>query len=197
PKEVVVRDKNVPNEVASNTPRSFPSLVCNEAGSRKVNFQSFEIGKLTNEKAEVKIPLSSILEVHSRFGFSLYGYFVGKRVSFSVVENYVRNAWKKCGIVRVMMNAKGFFFFKFSLVEGTNQGNSNLVGYGANKDNVGSSSKGPMNSNDISLVDLRNSFEALKENDNVIMNVGTSIAEKFCNTINDSEKFVDESESDV
>ena len=51
--------------------------------------------KLSNDMVEVQIPLSSILEVHTRFEFNLYGYFVGKRVVFSVVEHYVRNAWKK------------------------------------------------------------------------------------------------------
>nr|GFA88323.1 hypothetical protein [Tanacetum cinerariifolium] len=34
---------------------------------------------------------ASILDVYSRFGFSLSGYFVGKRVTLPVVENYVKN----------------------------------------------------------------------------------------------------------
>ncbi|GJW26964.1 putative reverse transcriptase domain-containing protein [Tanacetum coccineum] len=103
-----------------STPKSFASLVTNEAITSKVNFRSFELDKPINAKAEVKIPKASILDVHSRFGFSLYGYFVGKRVAFPVVEYYVKNAWKKFGLVRVMMNSKGFFFFKFTLVDGMN-----------------------------------------------------------------------------
>lgn len=35
-----------------------------------------------------------------------------------MVENYVRNAWAKFGILKVMMNSKGFFFFKFSSKRG-------------------------------------------------------------------------------
>ena len=35
------------------------------------------------------------------------------------MENYVKNAWKKYGIVRAMMNSKGLFF-KFSSIEGMN-----------------------------------------------------------------------------
>nr|GEV44096.1 reverse transcriptase domain-containing protein [Tanacetum cinerariifolium] len=62
---------------------------------------------------------------------------------------------------------------------------------------TGSSSNGPLNSDNINLVDLRNSFEALKEKDNAVVNVGTSIAEKVCNTLNDSEKAVEESDIDV
>ncbi|GKA79383.1 ATPase, F1/V1/A1 complex, alpha/beta subunit, partial [Tanacetum coccineum] len=98
----------------------FASLVINEAVTSKVNFRSLDSDKPINAKTEVKIPKASILDVHLRFGFSLYGYFVGKRVSFLVVENYVKNAWKKFGLVRVMMNSKGFFFFKFASIEGMN-----------------------------------------------------------------------------
>nr|GEZ90214.1 ATPase, F1/V1/A1 complex, alpha/beta subunit, zinc knuckle CX2CX4HX4C [Tanacetum cinerariifolium] len=53
-----------------------------------------------------------------KFGFSLYGYFVGKRAPFPIVKNYIRNSWKKYVNVRVMINSKGFFFFKFALIEG-------------------------------------------------------------------------------
>ncbi|GJX27975.1 hypothetical protein Tco_0236054 [Tanacetum coccineum] len=41
-----------------------------------------------------------------RFGFSLYGHFVGKRVTFMVVENYIKNAWKKFGLVPVMADGE-------------------------------------------------------------------------------------------
>ncbi|GJZ62226.1 hypothetical protein Tco_0618363 [Tanacetum coccineum] len=100
---------------------SFDSLVNNNGGSRKVKFRSFETGKHTNDMAKVQISLSSVLEVYSRFGFSLYGYFMGKRITFLMVENYVKNTWKKYGIVRVMMDTKGFFFFKFASIEGMNE----------------------------------------------------------------------------
>ncbi|GJY25195.1 hypothetical protein Tco_0399921, partial [Tanacetum coccineum] len=66
-------------------------------------------------------------------------------------------------------------------------GNLKLHGYGAKKGNVSSSSKGPTNSNAINLGDLRNSFEALKDKDNMILNVGISTTEKVCNTVNHSE----------
>ncbi|GJV97270.1 zinc knuckle CX2CX4HX4C containing protein [Tanacetum coccineum] len=51
--------------------------------------------KLRNEEhvegAAVTIPLSAIEEVSSRFANTLYGYFVGKRLAFRLVENYVQN----------------------------------------------------------------------------------------------------------
>nr|GEU85515.1 hypothetical protein [Tanacetum cinerariifolium] len=86
------------DESVSTIPNFFTSLVTNEAITCK----------------------ASILDVHSRYGFSLYGYFVGKRVAFPVVENYVKNDWKKFGLVRVMMNSKGILFFKFDSIEGMN-----------------------------------------------------------------------------
>ncbi|GJZ88186.1 zinc knuckle CX2CX4HX4C containing protein [Tanacetum coccineum] len=53
-------------------------------------------------------------KVSTRFEHTLYGYFIGKRNAFSVVEYYARNNWAKHGLTRIMMNAKGFFFFKFN-----------------------------------------------------------------------------------
>ncbi|GJR70179.1 zinc knuckle CX2CX4HX4C containing protein [Tanacetum coccineum] len=48
---------------------------------------------------------------------SLYGYFIGKRLAFPVMEWFVRNNWEKYGFKKVTM-VKGFFFFKFSSTEG-------------------------------------------------------------------------------
>ncbi|GKG10702.1 hypothetical protein Tco_0342102, partial [Tanacetum coccineum] len=97
------------DEPVSTILKSFASLATNEVVTSKVNFRYLDSDKAINAKAKVKIPKTSILDIHSIFGFSLYGYFVGKRVAFSVVENYVKNVWKKFGLVRVMMNSKGFF----------------------------------------------------------------------------------------
>ncbi|GKA57115.1 zinc knuckle CX2CX4HX4C containing protein, partial [Tanacetum coccineum] len=52
-------------------------------------------------------------KVSTRFEHTLYGYFIGKRLEFLVVEYYARNNWGKHGLKRIMMNTKGFFFFKF------------------------------------------------------------------------------------
>nr|GEY02625.1 reverse transcriptase domain-containing protein [Tanacetum cinerariifolium] len=105
------------DELVSSIPKPSASLVINEADTYTLNFRSLNSDKPINTNAKVKIPKASILDVHSKFGFSLYGYFVGTKVAFSVVENNIKNAWKKFGLVRVMMNSKGFFFFKFALIE--------------------------------------------------------------------------------
>ena len=46
------------------------------------------------------------------------GIFLDNALLFPVVDYYVRNVWAKYGLQRVMMNAKGFFFFKFNSKKG-------------------------------------------------------------------------------
>ncbi|GJY43016.1 zinc knuckle CX2CX4HX4C containing protein [Tanacetum coccineum] len=61
----------------------------------------------------ISIPRKVVEKVSTRFERTLYGYFIGKRMAFPVVEYYARNNWAKHGLKRIMMNSKGFFFFKF------------------------------------------------------------------------------------
>ncbi|GJX76499.1 zinc knuckle CX2CX4HX4C containing protein [Tanacetum coccineum] len=61
----------------------------------------------------ISIPRKVFKKVSTRFEHTLYGYFIGKRMAFPVVEDYVRNNWVKHRLKRIMMNSKGFFFFKF------------------------------------------------------------------------------------
>ncbi|GKA05989.1 zinc knuckle CX2CX4HX4C containing protein [Tanacetum coccineum] len=61
----------------------------------------------------ISIPCKVVKKVSTRFEHTLYGYFIGKRMAFLVVKYYVRKNWAKRGLKRIMMNSKGFFFFKF------------------------------------------------------------------------------------
>ncbi|GJX38733.1 zinc knuckle CX2CX4HX4C containing protein [Tanacetum coccineum] len=61
----------------------------------------------------ISISRKVVEKVSTRFEHTLYGYFIGKRMAFPVVEYYARNNWAKHGLKRIMMNNKGFFFFKF------------------------------------------------------------------------------------
>ncbi|GJZ67868.1 zinc knuckle CX2CX4HX4C containing protein, partial [Tanacetum coccineum] len=61
----------------------------------------------------ISIPRKVVKKVSTRFEHTLYGYFIGKRMAFLVVEYYARNNWAKHGLKRIMMNSKGFIFFKF------------------------------------------------------------------------------------
>ncbi|GKD33161.1 zinc knuckle CX2CX4HX4C containing protein [Tanacetum coccineum] len=61
----------------------------------------------------ISIPRKVVEKVSARLEHTLYGYFIGKRLTFPVVEYYAQNNWGKHGLKRVMMNTKVFFFFKF------------------------------------------------------------------------------------
>ncbi|GJY34630.1 zinc knuckle CX2CX4HX4C containing protein [Tanacetum coccineum] len=61
----------------------------------------------------ISIPCKVVEKVSIRFKHTLCGYFIRKRMAFPVVEYYARNNWAKHGLKRIMMNSKGFFFFKF------------------------------------------------------------------------------------
>ncbi|GJW04131.1 zinc knuckle CX2CX4HX4C containing protein [Tanacetum coccineum] len=61
----------------------------------------------------ISIPRKVVEKVSTRFEHTLYDYFIGKRMAFPVVEYYARNNRPKHGLKRIMMNTKGFFFFKF------------------------------------------------------------------------------------
>ncbi|GKD87786.1 uncharacterized protein Tco_1358940, partial [Tanacetum coccineum] len=65
------------------------------------------------EGVDISMPRRVVENVSTRFENTLYGYFIGKRLAFPVVEYYVKNNWAKFGLKRIMLNAKGFFFFKF------------------------------------------------------------------------------------
>ncbi|XP_035832846.1 uncharacterized protein LOC118481734 [Helianthus annuus] len=68
--------------------------------------------------ADVVIPLSSVKQVMDRYANTLYGYFLGKRIAFPVVDYFAKNNWVKYGLASLMMNANGFFSFKFKTKEG-------------------------------------------------------------------------------
>ncbi|GKB90306.1 polyadenylate-binding protein 2-like protein [Tanacetum coccineum] len=97
---------------------SFATVVVTENTHKKVNFRKVEEDVASNVDYESTIPMSSVVKVNERLSNTIYGYFIGKRVVFPVVENYVYNARGKFGIQKVMMYAKGFYFFKFSSTKG-------------------------------------------------------------------------------
>lgn len=81
------------------------------------NFRRLEC---SNKKigVDLSVPMKVVEEVNIRLENTLYGYFLGNHIAFPVVDYYVRNIWAKYGLQKVMMNAKGFFFFRFSSKKG-------------------------------------------------------------------------------
>ncbi|XP_022042210.1 uncharacterized protein LOC110944873 [Helianthus annuus] len=101
-------------------PLTFAKVVQAQKEEVKINFRRMESSD-TVEGVDVVIPVSSVKEVHDRFENTLYGYFLGKRLAYPVVDYYVKNNWAKYGLMRMMMNTKGFFFFKFKTKKGLEQ----------------------------------------------------------------------------
>ncbi|GJT56883.1 reverse transcriptase domain-containing protein [Tanacetum coccineum] len=57
--------------------------------------------------------------ISERFANMAYGFFLGKRVAYPVVANYVKNTWGKYGLVKFILNSSiGLFFFQFSSMGG-------------------------------------------------------------------------------
>ncbi|GJR28601.1 hypothetical protein Tco_1104833 [Tanacetum coccineum] len=63
----------------------------------------------------------SIKVISKRLANTAYGFFLGKRVAYLVVANYVRNTWGKYGLVKSMLNSSTrLFTFQFSSMYGLN-----------------------------------------------------------------------------
>nr|GEV75737.1 zinc knuckle CX2CX4HX4C [Tanacetum cinerariifolium] len=82
-----------------------------------INFRSLVADKVF-DGVNISITQKVVKKVSVRFENTLYGYFIDKRIAFPVVEYYAKNNWTKHGLKRIMMNAKGLFFFKFDFRAG-------------------------------------------------------------------------------
>jgi hypothetical protein len=94
-------------------PVSYTGVTSNDPKKYKSNSRRLECSNKSNRMA-LTISMKVVEEVNTRFDNALYGYFLGKQITFPVVDYYVRNVWAKYGIQKVIMNAKGFFLFKFT-----------------------------------------------------------------------------------
>nr|GEV32707.1 hypothetical protein [Tanacetum cinerariifolium] len=99
---------NVPNSI------SFATKVKRNTSQKTVNFQTFLTP--TGNGVDVHVPKESVSVVNERLNNTVYGFFLGKRATYLVVENYVKNTWGKFGLVKSMM-IKGTHFFKFGSKE--------------------------------------------------------------------------------
>ncbi|KAJ9536545.1 hypothetical protein OSB04_un000297 [Centaurea solstitialis] len=72
-------------------------------------------------RSSIRLPIELAKEVMKTHHTALVGYFLGPRVHFLVVLNYVKTVWNKYGFVDAMMNDNGVYFFKFNDVGGCTQ----------------------------------------------------------------------------
>ncbi|KAJ9562241.1 hypothetical protein OSB04_007401 [Centaurea solstitialis] len=96
--------------------QSFAAAVGN-ANSEELSFFPLE----NKSQSKVVLPVELTREALKTHHTTLYGYFLGPRVPFPVVEGYVKNLWRKFGFVKAMMNNNGVMFFKFNDLGGCNQ----------------------------------------------------------------------------
>nr|GEV76727.1 retrovirus-related Pol polyprotein from transposon 17.6 [Tanacetum cinerariifolium] len=95
---------------------SFASVV-NEQPLKKVVKIKEMRNELSVNGAAVTILVEAVKAINARFVNTLYGYFIGDRLAFPLVENYVKNTWVKYGLKRIQFH-KEFFLFQFDTREG-------------------------------------------------------------------------------
>ncbi|GJU37869.1 zinc knuckle CX2CX4HX4C containing protein [Tanacetum coccineum] len=98
---------------AVNRPDVGPKNTMVSDTSRCTNVAPIEL----NKSSTVTLPKAALDEVNARFVNTLYGFPVGKKLAFPMVENYVKHAWVKFGLKRVMMHC-GSFMFQFESKSG-------------------------------------------------------------------------------
>ncbi|KAJ9535163.1 hypothetical protein OSB04_un001758 [Centaurea solstitialis] len=65
-------------------------------------------------QSRIDLPLELAQKAAKEYHTTLYGYFLGPRLPFAIVQRYVKVAWGKFGFSDMMMNSNGFYFFKFN-----------------------------------------------------------------------------------
>ncbi|GKF07281.1 retrovirus-related pol polyprotein from transposon TNT 1-94, partial [Tanacetum coccineum] len=73
------------------------------------------------DNSDFGLPITAIHAMKHKFENSLVGSFVGKKVAFPLVKNYVTNTWAKFGFEKVMSDDDGVFYFKFASLKGLEQ----------------------------------------------------------------------------
>ncbi|GJX94603.1 hypothetical protein Tco_0349189, partial [Tanacetum coccineum] len=95
---------STPVTTAGNAPgKSSYANITGKPSGKKVNVRTlFTPG---GNGIDVVVPVDSIRPISERFANTAYGFFLGKKVAYSVVANYVRNTWGKYGLVRSMFSS--------------------------------------------------------------------------------------------
>ncbi|GJZ72883.1 beta-caryophyllene synthase, partial [Tanacetum coccineum] len=103
---------------AGNAPgKSSYANITGKPSAKKVNVRTLFTPR--GNGIDVVVPVDSIRAVSARFANTAYGFFLGKKMAYPVVANYVRNTWGKYGLVRSMFSSStGLFSFQFSSMDG-------------------------------------------------------------------------------
>ncbi|GJS23010.1 hypothetical protein Tco_0451642 [Tanacetum coccineum] len=110
-----IASKNDPNG-KSGLIHYFASVVQQKSAKHVVKVKELRNSEKV-DGAAVAIPIEAVVEVSSRFDNTPYGYFIGDRLVFPLVEKYVKNTWAKYGLKRIQLHEE-FFLFQFDTKEG-------------------------------------------------------------------------------
>ncbi|GJV18107.1 hypothetical protein Tco_1363430 [Tanacetum coccineum] len=121
----MVRDADENPNIASSSfcgplSKLFANILNADKKSPKINFMSL-FNEDRVEDVDFVLPVKNGKVAQNRFANSLVGFFVGKRVAFSLVQNYVMYTWSKFGFQKVMRGDDDVFYFKFNYVMGLEQ----------------------------------------------------------------------------
>nr|GEW59701.1 hypothetical protein [Tanacetum cinerariifolium] len=108
--------QNASSMPAKNVNSSFTDVLQHKGVKKVLKIKELRNSELV-EGAVVAIPIEVVDEVSSRFVNTFYGYFIGQRLAFPLVENYVKNTWAKFGLKRIQLHEE-FFLFQFDTKEG-------------------------------------------------------------------------------
>ncbi|GKD80642.1 hypothetical protein Tco_1347481, partial [Tanacetum coccineum] len=102
---------------AGNAPgKSSYTNITGKPSGKKVNVRTFFTPG--GNGIDVVVPVDSISAISERFANKAYGFFLGKKVAYPVVANYVRNTWGKFGLIRSMFSSSTrLFSFQFSSMD--------------------------------------------------------------------------------
>ncbi|GJR55416.1 hypothetical protein Tco_1405937 [Tanacetum coccineum] len=111
---------NVKDATSCMGTKSFVNVVAASKPNPKLNFRTlFNEDKVEN--TDFVLPVENVMAAQNKFANSLVGFFVGKRVAFPLVQNYVTNTWAKFGFQKVIKDDDDVFYFKFSSITGLEQ----------------------------------------------------------------------------
>nr|GEZ43049.1 hypothetical protein [Tanacetum cinerariifolium] len=106
------------NAPAGNAPgKPSYATATGKPSGKKVNVRALYTPG--GNEIDVIVLVDSIHAISERFANTAYGFFLGKKVAYLIVANYVRNTWGKYGLVRSMFSSPtGLFSFQFSSIDG-------------------------------------------------------------------------------
>ncbi|GKC99543.1 hypothetical protein Tco_1169818, partial [Tanacetum coccineum] len=101
------------NNLGNSQPKTFATVLNDVSKTTKVNFRTL-FNKEHVVDTDFVLPLENVDRAYSKFENSLVGFFVGKKVAFPLVRNYVTNTWSKFRFQKAMSDDDGLFYFKFA-----------------------------------------------------------------------------------